>query len=635
MRIGGYMGKVLDVDLTSGRCRKYPLPDKMLETYVGSKALGARLLYEMLEPGVDAKSPDNVFIVTTAPMTATGAPSTNRFNITTKSPVTGTIVCSNSGGSFGYHMKRAGYDALIIRGKAPKPSWLNITENDVKIESASDLWGLDTEITQEKLPKKGGAMVIGPAGENQVAYACIVSQERVSGRAGVGAVMGSKNLKAVFASGNRRPWVRNPKEYKEVCKKWTEVLKKHPASGEDMPNYGTAGFINRVNVGNAMPTKNFMYGTFEKCDNVSGETLADKYLVKNDGCIGCPIRCGRVVEVDGKKVKGPEYEALALFGPNLMNDDITKVFEWNYICDLMGLDAISTPTTLGFAMELQEKGVAKTGVEFGKVDNISKVIEDIAYRRGFGDELANGVRWLSEKYGGKDYAMHVKGLEVPGYEPRGSVGHGLGYAIASRGACHLSGGYLIYMEVNGPVTVNPLSAKGKAGLVVLNQTILEAISSVGSCNFTAFSFVDPILIQLYNNSRIAAAIISGGFMYSGDLLGGFLKHSDKALPLMPPFVMFPHVKAHKLCTGMDFNLGKYFALGQRAFNMERLFNVREGFSIKDDTLPSRFTDELQRMDEPNSKVPLEQLRRKYYQLRGWDEEGRPKDSLLRELSIKR
>lgn len=633
--LGGYMGRVLEVDLSTGKSRSYPLSDRMLELYVGSKGLGARLLYELLPPGVDPLSPENILIVTTAAMTGTGAPSTNRFNVTSKSPATGLIVNSNSGGNFGVHLKRSGYDALIIRGKAPKPSYLKIENGEVSIEDAAHLWGSDTEETQEKLPKKMGKMVIGPAGENLVKFAAIFSQERVAGRAGIGTVMGSKNLKAVVAGGDQKPWMPDEEKYKETCKKWREVLKNHPATGEAMPNYGTAGFVNLCNASHTMPTRNFQQGQFPEIDAVSGETLAETELVKNYACFGCVIACGRRVDVDGKNVKGPEYETLGLFGPNLGVSDLKAILRWNYECDMLGMDAISVGNILGFAMEAGEKGLLPTDLKFGKTDGVSQAIEDMAYRRGLGDDMAEGVRSLSQKYGGEEFAIQSKGLEIPSYEPRGAVGHGLGYAVSNRGGCHLAGGYMIYLEANGPVTVDPLATIGKAGLTILNQTVLEAVSNLGCCNFTVFTMLHPLLLEWNARSQLVAKALSMGFLYSGDLLGAALSLPEWTMPFPAPFSMFPQVKAHAVCTGTNFTMGKFIALGQRANNIDHLFNVREGFTARDDTLPKRFTDELQRMDEPDSIVHLEKMKKRYYLLRGWKADGTPKDSTLKRLKIEK
>lgn len=631
---GGYMGKVLEVDLSSGNIRSYPLPDKMLKLYVGNKGLAARLLYDILEPGVDPLSAKNILIVNTAPMTGTGAPCSNRFNVTTKSPLTGAIADSNCGGNFGIHLKRAGYDALIVRGRAPEPVYLDISEDDVSIKDARDLWGLDTEKTQEKLPGKRGKIVIGPAGENLVKYACIVCQERVAGRAGVGTVMGSKKLKAVVAGGNKKPEVFNESFFKETCTKWRKKLKDHPATGQELPAYGTAININRTSTTFTLPTRNFKYGTFLEAEKVSGETLAEKYLLRNIGCQGCPVNCGRQVKVDGKPVKGPEYETIGMMGPNLFVSDLEAVIEWNRIADLLGIDTISLGGTLSFVMEAGEKGLLKTDLSFGNTDNISAAIEDIAYRKGFGDEMAEGSRFLSEKYGGKEFAIHSKGLELAAYEPRGAVGHGLGYAVANRGGCHLGGGYVVYFEANGHITVDPYTTKGKPGLVVFNQIVLDAISTLGCCNFTTYAVNPAELIQLYNKSRIVSSIMNTTLTRGGNLLAKAL-YAPRLLPDRALDHPFPHIKAHSQCTGFRFGAVDFIKLGQRSGNMARLFNVREGLSSFDDTLPARLTEELQRSEEPGSRVKLDEMLPVYYSLRGWSNNGTPTEKTLKLLQIEK
>ncbi len=631
--IGGYMGKVLEVDLSTCKVKTYPLPERLLELYIGNKGVGARLLYDMLPPGTDPLDEKNVLIVNTAPLTGTGAPSSNRFNVTTKSPLTMGIVNSNCGGNFGIHLKRAGYDALIITGKAKKPVYLVINEDQITIEDAAELWGLDTEKTQEKLPPKMGKIVIGPAGENLVRYACIVSQERVAGRGGVGTVMGSKNLKAVVAGGTNKIRPANVDQFKETTKKWRAVSREHPATGEELPRYGTAIFVNKCNATHTLPTRNFLYGSYEEADEVSGETLAEKYLVRNIGCHGCPVACGRQVELGGKKVKGPEYETVGLFGPNIMNSDLMAILEWNYQADLLGLDTITLANTIGFVMEAGEKGLIKTDLSFGKTDGITQAIEDIAYRRGLGDDMAEGVRFMARKYGGSDFAIHVKGMEIASYEPRGAVGQGLGYAIASRGGCHISAGYAIYLEANGPITCDPLATTGKPGLVVLNQTTMEAVSVLGCCIFTVYMFLPKDLIELNARSRFVSKALSSGFLYGGNLIGRALSLPAWSLPIQPPFFMLPQVKAHQLCTGKRFTLGKLMETGKRAVTMDRIFNLREGLSATDDTLPKRLTDELQRAEEPRSRVRLEKMVPKYYSMRGWDANGIPRRRTLKALKI--
>ena len=627
---GGYMGKFLDIDLSTGKVGEYGVTDEMREAYIGGKALATRILYDTLPKGVDPLSDENVLIVNTGPLTGSGAPCTSRFNVTTKSPLTGAILSCNCGGNFGMFLKRAGYDGLILRGKAEKPTWIQIEEDNVEFKEADDLWGLNTEETQEKLPKGTGKMVIGPAGENAVLYACIISQERAAGRGGAGAVMGSKNVKAITAKGKQKVPRANPERFQKDVKKWVKVLKDNPATGEMMPSYGTAVFINRCNATNTLPTHNFGKGTFAEADAVSGETMAETRLTKNFGCASCTIKCGRRVEVDGKDVKGPEYETLGLLGPNLENPDLGLICDWNYQADLLGMDTITLGNTLGFAMELNEKGLWNCGLEFGVTENISNIIDDIAHRKGIGDELADGVKRLADKYGGKDFAMEVKGLELASYEPRGAVGHGLGYATANRGGCHIGGGYLIYFEANGPLTMDPLTTRGKPQLVALFQTLLDALSDSGSCQFTAFTTIPKQVMELEPHGNLYRILAK-----SMELLGPalwFMLRFPRLMAFVPPMDMMQHPRAITDLTGMKMTLGKFIEAGLRTYLIERMFNVREGITGSQDTLPKRATHEVQGED-PKSKVPLDRMLPVYYRVRGLDGNGVPTSSTLNRLGV--
>ena len=316
-KYGGYMGKFLDIDLSTGDVREYEVSDRLREEYLGSKGLAARILYDTVPRGADPLGPENVLIVNTGPLVGSGAPCTSRFNVSTKSPLTGGVLSSNCGGNFGMFLKRAGLDGILLMGKASSPTWIRIEDGQVELEDASELWGLDTEQTQEKLPKDTGKMVIGPGGEHAVRYACIISQERAAGRGGAGAVMGSKNVKAITAKGKAKVPVANPEKFQADVKKWIHILKSHTATGEMMPAFGTAAFVNRCNETNTLPTHNFKRGTFADAYAVSGETLADTLLTRNFWCTSCVIKCGRRVTVEGKDVKGPEYETFGLLGPNL------------------------------------------------------------------------------------------------------------------------------------------------------------------------------------------------------------------------------------------------------------------------------------------------------------------------------
>ena len=625
----GYTGKILDVNLSDGTIDEYPLSDADREKFLGGRFISTKILWDSLRPGIDPLGEENILVVMTSPLTGTGAPCSSRFDISAKSPLTGGIGHANSGGRFGIHLKRAGFDGIVVRGKARSPVYLDIQEDDARLVSADDLWGKDTEEAQDALGK-GGKLVIGPAGENRVKYAVIVSHDRVHGRCGMGAVMGAKNLKAVVANGKKKIELFDAKNFRAGAKKWVDMLKKHPATGDMTPRYGTAQFVNILNRKNALPTRNYATGTFAGAYNLSGERMARDFLKSNTGCPTCPIRCGRVVEFEGKKIKGPEFETLCLMGSNLEIDDMEAIIAWNYDMDLLGIDTISTGNTLGFAMELAEKGLWDNGLQFGDKDHIRTVIRDIAYKKGIGADLAEGVRFLSGKYGGKEFAAHSKGLEIAGYSPRAAVGHALGYATANRGACHLDGGYVVYFEVNGPMTLDPQDYRSKPAWTVLDQNLMAAISAGGSCLFTAWTFVPPAAFSLPKNpsaSRAATKILTHTWP------------TIRLLQRLPPNLlqmhlpMLPHSKFIHLATGMKMDFGRFLQAGERGYTLERLFNLREGIGGKQDSLARRFTHEPLNPKDPKSIVPLDKMLPEYYRIRRWDENGVPTPAALRRLDL--
>ena len=414
-KYSGYMGKVLMVDLSKSLISEYPWSDEDRELYIGAKAMASKIMFDNFTGKETAFSEDNLIIVSTGPLTGTGAPCSNRFNISTLSPLTGITTSSNCGGNFGYYLKKAGIDALVIRGKCPVPTWIEIKNDKFFFHEAGDLWGMKVSQSQEELQRrmnearkcrvKCGMLSIGPAGENMVKYAAVISGERAAGRAGVGAVFGSKNLKAMVATGNHEVPVFDPEKTTKLYQKWTETLRKHPLTGNQLPKMGTAGLVSPMQMRGILSTRNYAYGQYEHFDKVSGEVLAEDYNIVNKGCMSCPIKCARTVNVEGQEVKGPELETLGLLGGGIMNDNLELILKWNYELDELGMDTISAASTLAWAMEANEQGLWKNGLSFGKTANISKTFENIAYRRGIGNELAEGSRWLSEKYGGKDFAI--------------------------------------------------------------------------------------------------------------------------------------------------------------------------------------------------------------------------------------
>lgn len=618
------------VDLTTGSVERYPISGKYFKKYIGGKCLAARLLLDLTPPGIDPLSPEAVIIINTGPLNGTGSPSSSRFNLSFKNVMTGGIASSNCGGQFGVMLKRAGFDGLIISGRAAEPSMLEILDGEVTLKPAPELWGLDAEKTQEALPEWYGKLVIGPAGENRVLYASAISGERVAGRCGSGAVLGSKNLKALVAYGTKRPEIYDREGFDKFILKWIRFIKRHPMTGQSLPLYGSAGLVNKANATNALPTKNFQYGHFDRADAVSGETLTETQLIRNSGCVSCPIRCERRVPVDGRNLKGPEYETLGFFGPNIEAADMDTVLRMNWLCDIYGVDTISFASSLAFAMELKERGMADFGVEFGRTDNLEEVLIKTAHREGIYSDIADGTKRMAAKYGGEEFAINSKGLELASYEPRRSVGMGLGYAVANRGGCHLNGGYLALLESVGVLSMDALTPKGKAQFTAFMQDALEAVSSAGCCLFSAQTFVPGMFFKLGPNSAITK------------LVGKVMPHMGPMVALLlniTPVIAFnsllllPHAEALRRVTGLHMFTGQFFDLGERSYNLERLYNLREGLTAKDDSLPKRLTKELQDPKNPRTAVPLEKMLPIYYKTRGWDKEGRPKKCKLRRLGI--
>lgn len=638
-KYGGYMGRVLQINLSTGDVTDYPWTDKDRELYIGGKTMAAKILYDTLTGRENAYSEENPLIISTGPLTGTGAPSSSRFNISSLSPQTGFISSSNCGGTFGYHLKRAGIDALIITGRREERTWIEIDNGSVTFHNADDLWG--TRVTEcqrllaEKMSSKRGCdikfgkLCIGPAGENLVRYSAVISDERAAGRTGMGAVLGWKNVKAIAVCGNHDTPVHDPSATKKWCQKWFRYLRNHPLTGNQLPRMGTAGLVSSMQMRGLLATKNYTEGRFEHFDKVNGETLAEEYNIVNKGCLSCPIKCARTVTVEGEDVKGPELETLGLLGGGILNKDLYHILKWNKELDDLGLDTISASNTLAYAMEANERGLWNNGLKFGDIEGISKIWDDIAYRRGIGDELAEGSKRLSEKYGGKEFAMQSKGLELAAYEPRRAVGQGLGYAVSNRGGCHLNGGYLVILEGLG-LNIDAQTPHAKADFTMMFQDLMEMISATGQCLFTSYAFFPGFLITRPNGATATAA-------------NKLLPHLGWAIRLMNKFPrvlafhlpVFHHTKMMQKAVGMPMTFGKYLQTGERGFNLERAVNVRFGVSAAKDSLPKRLTDVPQDPNDPRTRVPLEQMKKIYYQARGWDKSGIPTCRTLKKLKIAR
>ncbi|MCP5057898.1 MAG: aldehyde ferredoxin oxidoreductase family protein [bacterium] len=624
--IKGYAGRLLEVDLSTKKFSFEPLDEETARLYIGGKGYGTRLLYDRTEAGVDPLGPANPLIFSTGPLNGSVAPQSNRFAVVTKSPLTGGIGNATCGGSFALGMKKAGIDVLVVSGRSERPVRIEVDGdgNHVEFLDAADLWGKGTYETQELLGKKKNHAVIGPAGENEVLFAGIVSNERIAGRTGVGAVMGSKKLKAVSVWGSRKLDMEDEDKFKAYTKEVRAIFKDHPVLGESMKRFGTAGIVNTTNGRNILPTRNFQKGHFDDAMKISGEWMEENDLkgVKTS-CIHCPVTCGRDVEVEGKgRVKGPEYETLALMGSNLEIGDLKKVSEWNYHADDLGMDTISLGGTLGFAMELGERGMLDTKLHFGDPAGVTELIQDIAHRRGLGADLADGSRRMSEKLGGREFAPHVKGLELSAYDPRGSFAQGLEYATTNRGGCHVQGASM-YLESVGPLTINPRNLKLKAELPIVQQNLACTINSMVLCIFTTYGIVPKQIHEMDPNSWKYRAL-AGALENSGPLFRWV--QSIKGSPLL----WFE--KWLTMITGTKFSSGHLQEIGGRIFNLERMFNLREGLTAADDNLPDRILHEPI-FSDTTSGHPLDQLLPSYYKKRGWSADGVPTKRTLDKLKV--
>jgi aldehyde:ferredoxin oxidoreductase len=597
--MAGYCGKLLRIDLGKGQISKEDLDLELAKKFVGGRGLGTYFMTKEVDPNVEPFSSENKIIFATGPLTASQAPTGGRYMVITKSPLSGTIASSNSGGFWGAELKKAGYDLIIIEGKADKPCYISIKDNAVEIRDAEKYWGkLVSEATDllvaEAGDDKAKVVVIGPAGEKKSPIAAIMNDKyRAAGRSGVGAVMGSKNLKAIVVRGTGKVEPADTDKTKEVLNGIRKKIKENPVTSQGLPTYGTAVLVNIINQSGVYPTKNFQKSFFETADKASGESLAEKYLVKNVACYGCPIACGRRSRIDGVEAEGPEYETLWAYSADCGIDDLEAVIRANNWCNEYGLDTISAGSTIACAMELSEKGIIKADeidgppLEFGSSEAIVEWTRKMGAGEGFGAKLAMGSYKLAESYGRPELSMTVKKLEMPAYDPRGVQGQGLQYATSNRGGCHVRG-YLISPEVLGlPEKLDRLSIEGKTVWVKAFQDLTAVIDSLGLCLFTSFAANADDYKDMFN------AIV-----------------------------------------GEDWTTENLLEAGDRIWNLERMYNLKAGIQPQEDKLPKRL------LEEPISDGPskghvhrLAELLPQYYQVRGWSEEGRPTEDKLAQLGI--
>lgn len=614
----GTSNRILEVNLSTKKVTEFKISEKDRKLYLGGKGLGLKMLYDRMKPGIDPLGEENIIALEMGVIMGTGATCSGRFAAVTKSPLTGILVSSSCGGPFGMAYKTAGYDGLLISGKSEHPVYLEIDSDGVKFQDASQLWGKDTQETQEALIKTrtDGALVIGPAGENKVLFANVRSGDRFLGRGGIGAVFGAKNLKAILAHGGAYKIVpKYPIAFKKVHKKAVTQINNNYYTGKLFRYYGTASNFDHCQKGNIVPVENFRYGDHTRIEEVSGQTMAEKYHSKPSTCIPCKILCGHKGTFrDGSVHKIPEYESAALLGPNLGIFDTDVIVEWNDLCSLLGLDSISTGSTLGYAMEAGEKGLFTTNLKFGSPQGIGQAIEDIAHRRGFGDEMAYGTKWLSDKYGGTEFALQVKGMEFPAYDPRGAWGQGLSYAVANRGPCHLSSTTFALEVFLG--FMSPYMTKSKAKFVVLFEAIYAAVNSLHICLFTSWAFILEAFIVKYT----PAFVMKLAMKFLPDVAKQFLDVSI-------------YSRYFHAITGTKMSPGKLIKAGHRIHVLERYMNTREGISRQYDRLPDRFLKEGRLNDPKKRVVPLDKMLDQYYKLRGYDKNGVPTMKTLQKYDI--
>jgi aldehyde:ferredoxin oxidoreductase len=613
-----WAGKILRVDLTKGTVKSEPTNMDWARAYLGSRGLGTKYIVQEVDPKVDPLSPANKLIWATGPLTGTMASTGGRYTVITKGPLTGAIACSNSGGYWGAELKMAGWDMVIFEGKSPKPVYLFIEDDKAELRDAAHLWGQSVWHTEETIKKQHQDPLIrvssiGLAGENQVLFAAVVNDlHRAAGRSGVGAVMGSKNLKAIAVRGTKGVGnIADPKEFMKVTYEKKKILADNAVTGQGLPTDGTQVLMNVINEIGALPTRNHKDSQFEGAKDISAEAMATPrksdgkaQLVTNQACFGCTIACGRISKIDQKHFSvenkpqywgatgGLEYEAAWALGAANGVNDIEALQYANTICNEQGMDPISFGATIGAVMELYEMGVLtkeQLGVEspFGSARALCEFADMTAAGTGFGKEIGQGSKRLCAKYGHPELSMSVKGQEFPAYDARGIQGMGLTYATSNRGACHLRS-YTVASEVLGiPVKTDPLTAEGKPELVIAFQDATAAFDSAGICIFTSFAWgladVAP---------QVAAAC------------------------------------------GPEFTLENMAKIGERIWNMEREFNNKAGFTNKDDNLPPRLLNEATKTGPAKGLVSkLPEMLPKYYAARGWNADGTLKPETRTRLGL--
>lgn len=593
----GYNGKILRVNLTEKTFKNEVLNLDDAQKYIGGRGLGTKILLDEINPAIDALSSENKLIFITGPLSGTPVPTGGRYMVVTKSPLTGTVACSNSGGHWGAELKFAGYDIVIVEGKSEKPVYINIEDDKVAIRDAGHLWGkLVSETTNElknEVAEKSRILTIGPGGEKLSKMAAIMNDfDRAAGRSGVGAVMGSKNLKAITVRGTGKVELFDAEKLKEVVAVCNKAIKDNGVTGQGLPTYGTAVLVNILNENGALPVNNFQKAYFDKAEAISGETLSSDYLVRKNPCHRCPIACGRWVKMGDTECGGPEYETLWSFGSDCGVSDMEAIIKANFLCNEYGIDTISVGATIAAAMELEQKGYLKNedlggaSLKFGDADAVVEWTKRIGAREGFGDKMADGSYVLCESYGVPELSMSVKKQELPAYDPRGIQGQGLSYATSNRGGCHVRG-YMISPEILGsPEKLDRFTTEGKAQWTKIFQDLTAVIDSLGLCLFTSFAYSVDNYVDMYNAA-----------------------------------------------CGTEYTAATILEAGDRIYNIERVFNIKSGVAGNQDTLPKRLLeDPIPDGPSKGHVTKLSLMLPEYYELRGWVD-GAPTAETLKKLGI--
>ena len=624
----GYHGRILRVNLSNEKVSVESQSETDMRKYLGGRGLAAKILFDEVKPHIDPLDSSNKLVFATGPLAATGFPLNSRWLIASKSPLTGVWGEALCGGSFAVQLRKAGYDAVIVEGQSTSPVYVSISNEKVEFKDASHLWGkftLETEIAiahdlglKERREDKPSVVCIGPSGERLVKFAAVMhTAHRAAGRTGLGAVMGAKKLKAITVNGTGRINVADSRRLQEMMKNVLTECRTDKAL-VSFSNYGQAGFVDVLQEMGMLPTKNFRRGTFDGSEAISGRTMTETILKRKATCSECPVACKREVEVkEGNYAPidadygGPEYETVAALGSLLMINDLKAISKENQLCNAYGLDTISTGVTIAWVMECYEKRIVtrseldNIGAEWGNVESALRLIEKIGKRDGIGNMLAEGVKKAAQKLGrgSERYAMHVKGLEVPMHEPRAKKGLGLAYAVAPRGACHMQAFHDPDVERD------------------------NVAPEIGISNALDRHDTSPRKVDMIKRSQDWVAVTNCLLLCTSPAWVGFNY-------TRPPFLC----EALNATTGLNFTVEELMTIGERANNLCRCFNAREGLTRKDDYLPPRFIEE--RLPDGPSKgqriarEELEDMLDNYYDLRGWDRQtGNPTKRKLEELGL--